>query len=132
MTATDQYVIDTRGLTKAYAGVAVLKGLNLKVSKHSIFGFLGPNGAGRAPPSSSCLASRVPRLERRLCSARTGHVSREHGHSPAHRLPRPGPALLRGPHRSPDHALRGRLFLRRTTRRSRAAHRRNPPAGWPG
>ncbi len=48
MTTSDQYVIDTRGLTKAYAGVAVLKGLNLKVPKHSIFGFLGPNGAGKS------------------------------------------------------------------------------------
>src|SRR5438128_888576 len=48
MTAPDQYVIDTHGLTKAYAGVAVLKELNLKVPKHSIFGFLGPNGAGKS------------------------------------------------------------------------------------
>jgi ABC-2 type transport system ATP-binding protein len=48
MSASDQYVIDPRGLMKAYAGVAVLKGLNLKVPKHSIFGFLGPNGAGKS------------------------------------------------------------------------------------
>jgi ABC-2 type transport system ATP-binding protein len=48
MTTSDTYVIDTRGLTKAYAGKAVLKALNLKVPKHSIFGFLGPNGAGKS------------------------------------------------------------------------------------
>ena len=48
MTTSDAYVIDTRGLTKAYAGKAVLKALDLKVPKHSIFGFLGPNGAGKS------------------------------------------------------------------------------------
>ena len=48
MTTSDAYVIDTRGLTKAYAAKAVLKALDLKVPKHSIFGFLGPNGAGKS------------------------------------------------------------------------------------
>ncbi len=48
MPTADNYVIETRGLTKAYAGNAVLKGLDLKVPKHSIFGFLGPNGAGKS------------------------------------------------------------------------------------
>src|SRR5215216_3793538 len=47
MTAST-YVIETRALTKAYAGTPVLKGLDLQVSKHSIFGFLGPNGAGKS------------------------------------------------------------------------------------
>jgi ABC-2 type transport system ATP-binding protein len=48
MNTTDVFVIETHGLTKAYAGVPVLKGLELKVPKHSIFGFLGPNGAGKS------------------------------------------------------------------------------------
>jgi ABC-2 type transport system ATP-binding protein len=48
MTASDSPVIETRGLTKAYAGTPVLKGLDLRVPKHSIFGFLGPNGAGKS------------------------------------------------------------------------------------
>ena len=48
MTAPDSAVIDTHGLSKAYGGVAVLKGLDLKVPRHSIFGFLGPNGAGKS------------------------------------------------------------------------------------
>src|ERR671910_575053 len=48
MDSTDTFVITTQGLTKSYAGKAVLKGLDLKVPKHSIFGFLGPNGAGKS------------------------------------------------------------------------------------
>jgi ABC-2 type transport system ATP-binding protein len=40
-------VIETRGLTKAYKGVQVLRSLDLHVQKNSIFGFLGPNGAGK-------------------------------------------------------------------------------------
>jgi len=41
-------VIHTQGLTKAYQGAKALDGLNLQVSKNSIFGFLGPNGAGKS------------------------------------------------------------------------------------
>jgi ABC-2 type transport system ATP-binding protein len=48
MDSTDAFVITTQGLTKSYAGKAVLKGLDLTVPKHSIFGFLGPNGAGKS------------------------------------------------------------------------------------
>ena len=40
-------VIDTKGLSKSYNGVAALDALNLQVPKNSIFGFLGPNGAGK-------------------------------------------------------------------------------------
>jgi ABC-2 type transport system ATP-binding protein len=48
MEASDQGVIQTQGLSKAFKGMKVLDGLNLKVSKNSIFGFLGPNGAGKS------------------------------------------------------------------------------------
>ncbi len=48
MTSSDNYVIETHGLTKAYMGKSVLEGLDLRVPKHSIFGFLGPNGAGKS------------------------------------------------------------------------------------
>lgn len=41
-------VIETKGLSKAYKGAAVLHGLDLKVTKGSIVGFLGPNGAGKS------------------------------------------------------------------------------------
>jgi ABC-2 type transport system ATP-binding protein len=46
MNATD-FVIHTRGLSKSYNGVQALKPLDLKVPRHSIFGFLGPNGSGK-------------------------------------------------------------------------------------
>ncbi|MDH3295951.1 MAG: ABC transporter ATP-binding protein [Acidimicrobiia bacterium] len=42
-----ELVIETRGLSKAYKGVAALTDLDLRVPKNSIFGFLGPNGAGK-------------------------------------------------------------------------------------
>jgi ABC-2 type transport system ATP-binding protein len=47
MKNSNDLVIETHGLSKAYKNVQVLKSLDLKVAKHSIFGFLGPNGAGK-------------------------------------------------------------------------------------
>ena len=40
-------VVETYGLTKSYGSVQALKGINLRVQKNSIFGFLGPNGSGK-------------------------------------------------------------------------------------
>jgi ABC-2 type transport system ATP-binding protein len=48
MNPTEEYVIDTQGLSKTYKGVNALQPLNLKVRRHSICGFLGPNGAGKS------------------------------------------------------------------------------------
>ena len=48
MTNTNEFVIETQGLSKSYNGVDALKALNLQVPKNSIFGFLGPNGAGKS------------------------------------------------------------------------------------
>jgi ABC-2 type transport system ATP-binding protein len=39
--------IDVSGLTKRYAGRAVVNGLSLRVMRGNIFGFLGPNGSGK-------------------------------------------------------------------------------------
>lgn len=47
MEPSNELVIQTKGLSKAYGGVPALKSLDLKVHKNSIFGFLGPNGAGK-------------------------------------------------------------------------------------
>jgi ABC-2 type transport system ATP-binding protein len=47
MKEPENFVIETRGLSKAYKNVQALKSLDLKVQQHSIFGFLGPNGAGK-------------------------------------------------------------------------------------
>jgi ABC-2 type transport system ATP-binding protein len=47
MNKTNDLVIETHGLSKAYKNVQALKSLDLNVAQHSIFGFLGPNGAGK-------------------------------------------------------------------------------------
>ncbi len=47
MSVSENFVIETSGLTKTYQEVKALSSLNLKVPKNSIFGFLGPNGAGK-------------------------------------------------------------------------------------
>ncbi len=41
------FAIRTEGLTRRYAGRAVVDGLSFAVPTGSIFGFLGPNGAGK-------------------------------------------------------------------------------------
>ena len=40
-------VLEIRGLVKRYGAVEALKGIDLTVSKGSIYGFIGPNGAGK-------------------------------------------------------------------------------------
>jgi ABC-2 type transport system ATP-binding protein len=47
MYASNEWVIETKGLSKTYKNVEALKSLDLHVAKNSIFGFLGPNGAGK-------------------------------------------------------------------------------------
>ena len=43
----DEPAVHTEGLTKAFNGSAVVRGLDLVVPRNSVFGFLGPNGAGK-------------------------------------------------------------------------------------
>ncbi|HZB91221.1 MAG TPA: ABC transporter ATP-binding protein [Stellaceae bacterium] len=45
--ATDETVIDARGLRKLYGAVAAVDGIDLTVRRGEIFGLLGPNGAGK-------------------------------------------------------------------------------------
>ena len=47
MIEANDYVIETRGLSKTFGAVQALRGVDLRVPRHSIFGFLGPNGAGK-------------------------------------------------------------------------------------
>jgi ABC-2 type transport system ATP-binding protein len=44
---TQPAVIDVRGLTKRYAGRAVVDDFAIKVERGQIYGFLGPNGSGK-------------------------------------------------------------------------------------
>jgi ABC-2 type transport system ATP-binding protein len=48
MNQSNDNVINTQGLSKAYKGVQALKPLDLQVRQNSICGFLGPNGAGKS------------------------------------------------------------------------------------
>ncbi|MEO8356656.1 MAG: ATP-binding cassette domain-containing protein [Chloroflexota bacterium] len=47
MNQSDKFVIETDGLGKSFGDVQALQNVDLKVPRHSIFGFPGPNGAGR-------------------------------------------------------------------------------------
>ncbi len=58
--ASDAFVIQTNGLSKTYKGVAALKSLGLKVPRHSIFAFLGLNGAGKSTTIKLLLGLAAP------------------------------------------------------------------------
>lgn len=45
--AQSKYVIEAKGLTKAYGSNEVLKGIDLKVERGTMLALLGPNGAGK-------------------------------------------------------------------------------------
>ncbi len=47
MDLSNNDVVVTHGLSKAYKNLHALKALDLRVHQNSIFGFLGPNGAGK-------------------------------------------------------------------------------------
>src|SRR5688500_14359030 len=48
MTSPSAVAIDTRDLTKVYAGeTRALDGITFQVAPGELFGFLGPNGAGK-------------------------------------------------------------------------------------
>ena len=40
-------VIEVRNLTKRFGGAAAVDGLNLDCAKGEVFGFVGPDGAGK-------------------------------------------------------------------------------------
>jgi len=42
-----EYVIDVRGLTKSFGSKVVVNGLDMRVRRGEIYGFLGPNGSGK-------------------------------------------------------------------------------------
>lgn len=41
-------IIETKNLTKSYAGFTAVSGVNLHIPKGAVYGFLGPNGAGKS------------------------------------------------------------------------------------
>ena len=44
---TDDYIIETRGLTKEFKGFVAVGGVDLKVRRGAIHALIGPNGAGK-------------------------------------------------------------------------------------
>lgn len=44
---TEEYVLETRGLTKRYKDATVLDDVNLKLKHGEVYGFIGENGAGK-------------------------------------------------------------------------------------
>lgn len=45
---TDEYLLEVENLYKAYGPKEVLKGINLKVKRGEVFGFIGKNGIGKS------------------------------------------------------------------------------------
>jgi ABC-2 type transport system ATP-binding protein len=45
---SQDFAIETQGMTKAFAGVNAVENLQLAIPRGSIFGFLGPNGCGKS------------------------------------------------------------------------------------
>jgi ABC-2 type transport system ATP-binding protein len=45
---TDEYIIETEGLTKTFGDLVAVAGVSLRVRKGEIYGVLGPNGAGKS------------------------------------------------------------------------------------
>ncbi|GAA0571009.1 ABC transporter ATP-binding protein [Caenispirillum bisanense] len=47
MAAHDDYVIETRDMSKSFRGFLAVSGVNLRVRRHTIHALIGPNGAGK-------------------------------------------------------------------------------------
>jgi branched-chain amino acid transport system ATP-binding protein len=43
----DDFILETTGLTKEFAGFVAVRDVNLRVRRHSIHALIGPNGAGK-------------------------------------------------------------------------------------
>src|SRR5579871_6123095 len=57
---TEPLIIETADLRKRYGTVEALRGLNLRVPKGSIYGFLGRNGAGKTTTIKTLLGMARP------------------------------------------------------------------------
>jgi branched-chain amino acid transport system ATP-binding protein len=47
MAPADDYVVETRDMSKSFRGFLAVSGVNLKVRRHTIHALIGPNGAGK-------------------------------------------------------------------------------------
>ena len=112
MNNTNDLVIETHGLSKAYKNVQALKSLDLKVAQHSIFGFLGPNGAGKTTTIKLLLG--LARSDRRKwIHLWVRYSAPKCGDPPARGVPGPGSPLLRKHDRPRYIALHPGLLFQR-------------------
>ena len=44
----NEYIVETKALSKNFKDFSAVKEIDLKVKKGTIYGFLGPNGAGKS------------------------------------------------------------------------------------
>jgi len=58
--STSEYIIEAENLTKEFAGMTVVRGVNLKVRAGGCFGLLGPNGAGKTTTLKMLLGQSPP------------------------------------------------------------------------
>ncbi len=85
-----ELAIETRGLTKQFGHYAAVKGIDLRVPRGSVFGFLGPNGSGKTTTIRMLLGLATPTSG----EARVLGASMPAGNATV--LPRVG-ALVEGP-----------------------------------
>ncbi len=48
MSQSDTLIIETQNLGKTFGDIQALRGVDVQAPRNSIFGFLGPNGAGQS------------------------------------------------------------------------------------
>lgn len=101
------FAIDTRGLRKHFNGAHAVRGLDLQVPRGSVFGLLGPSGAGKTTTMRMLCASLLP----------SGGEARVLGHD-LEREPQPIRARvsLTGQFTHVDDALSGQENLTRVAR----------------
>ena len=56
----EEFILETRGLTREFAGFTAVRGVNLKVRRGSIHALIGPNGAGKTTCFYSIMGLAMP------------------------------------------------------------------------
>ena len=73
---TDEYILETRELTKEFKGFVAVNDVNLKVRRGSIHALIGPNGAGKTTVFNLLTTFLAPTAGSIICStARTSPAS---------------------------------------------------------
>ena len=78
-----EYVLETEGLTKEFAGFTAVKDVQLRVKRGSIHALIGPNGAGKTIDTFGWAASRF-KLHASLLRASTIAAPRARTRGPGH------------------------------------------------